>query len=135
MDMLDNADPSQVILRAVFAVYHNTLLSLSASIIACTIPTSLPPPAFDPASRPAMERYLSKRMKLLRNILLWRREAPQEVRELVTRLVAEVFRPILSRTWGGGGREMGAKVCGILRCLVWLIDCVDAEFGGYCPAS
>ena len=41
---------------------------------------------------------------------MWRREAPQEVAELVARLVAEVVRPILGRCWGGGGQEMAVKV-------------------------
>lgn len=55
-----------------------------------------------------MERYVRRRTKLLRNMVLWRREAPQEVREFVTRLVGEVLRPALGRNWGGGGQEMAA---------------------------
>ena len=73
-------------------------------------PTSIPPPAFDPASRPAMERYVRRQMKLLRNILLWRREAPEEIRELVSRLVGDCLRPVLGSCWDGGGQEMAAKV-------------------------
>ncbi|KAK8849483.1 hypothetical protein IAR55_004817 [Kwoniella newhampshirensis] len=98
------------LLKAILLVYHTYLLELSTSISAVTTPDSRPPPAFNPESRPAMERYIRRRIKLLINILLWRREAPQEVRELVIRLVGEVLRPILSRCWEGGGKEMAAKV-------------------------
>ncbi|WWD20108.1 hypothetical protein CI109_104583 [Kwoniella shandongensis] len=98
------------LLKAVLLVYHSHLLELSTSINSVTAHNSLPPPGFNPESRPAMERYVRRRIKLLKNILLWRREAPQEVRELVIRLVGEVLRPVLSRCWDGGGQEMAAKV-------------------------
>jgi GC-rich sequence DNA-binding factor len=43
-------------------------------------------------------------------MLLWRRQVPGEIRELVNRLVSEVVRPILERSWSGGGKEMAEKV-------------------------
>ncbi|WWC93055.1 uncharacterized protein L201_008019 [Kwoniella dendrophila CBS 6074] len=98
------------LLKAVLGVYHEHLLSLSSTISSTLSPGSIPPPAFDPASRTSMERYVNRRIKLIKNIALWKREAPQETRELVIRLVGEVLRPIFSKTWDGGGREMAAKV-------------------------
>ncbi|WVQ79421.1 hypothetical protein IAT38_001518 [Cryptococcus sp. DSM 104549] len=98
------------LLKAILLVFHNHLISLSTTIASVTVASALPPPAFDPASRPAMERYVRRRIKLLKNMLLWKREAPQEIRELVIRLVGEVLRPVLGRTWEGGGKEMAAQV-------------------------
>ncbi|ORY34945.1 nineteen complex-related protein 2-domain-containing protein [Naematelia encephala] len=98
------------LLRAVLLVFHNHLLELSQAIAGCTSPSAQPPPAFDPASRTAMQRYIRRRIKLLRNIMIWRRQAQQEVTELVTRLVGEVIRPILARTWEGGGQELASQV-------------------------
>ncbi|ODN78431.1 hypothetical protein L202_04069 [Cryptococcus amylolentus CBS 6039] len=98
------------LLKAVLTVFHEHLISLSTSIAQATAFDAIQPPAFDPATRTEMERYVRRRIKLLKNILLWKREAPQEVRELVVRLVGEVLRPILSRHWDGGGKEMGLKV-------------------------
>ncbi|WVQ75090.1 hypothetical protein IAR50_004699 [Cryptococcus sp. DSM 104548] len=101
------------LLKAVLAVFHEHLIALSTSIAQATAHDAIQPPAFDPATRTAMERYVRRRIKLVKNILLWKREAPQEVRELVARLVGEVLRPILSRHWEGGGKEMGLKVLSI----------------------
>lgn len=100
----------QALLRAALTVFHDHLLALSKSISDATHPDSAPPPPFDPASRLALQRYIRRRTKLLKNIALWRRFAPQEVRELVTRLVAEVLRPVLARSWNGGGQEAAKGV-------------------------
>ncbi|WWD04119.1 hypothetical protein V865_002185 [Kwoniella europaea PYCC6329] len=98
------------LLKAVLGVYHEHLLSLSSTVSSTLAPGSIPPPAFDPASRTAMERYIARRIKLIKNMASWRREAPLETRELVIRLVGEVIRPILGKTWDGGGKEMASKV-------------------------
>ncbi|WWC73495.1 uncharacterized protein I206_107465 [Kwoniella pini CBS 10737] len=98
------------LLKAVLGVYHEHLLSLSSSVSSILSSNAIAPPAFDPASRPANERYVNRRIKLIKNIALWRREAPQETRELVIRLVSEVIRPVLGKTWEGGGKEMAMKV-------------------------
>jgi GC-rich sequence DNA-binding factor len=57
-----------------------------------------------------MERYTRRRLKLVKNILLLTRQSPNEARELITRIVNDVLRPVLERAWDGGGREMGLKV-------------------------
>ncbi|WRT69477.1 uncharacterized protein IL334_006463 [Kwoniella shivajii] len=98
------------LLKAVLGVYHEHLLNLSSTIASITAPNAIPPPGFDPASRPAMERFVARRIKLIKHMAQWRREAPQETRELVIRLVGEVLRPVIGKAWDGGGREMAAKV-------------------------
>lgn len=91
-------------------VYHNHIVELSTSVAQAGSPSAIPPPAFDPASRTSMERFVRRRLKLIKNILLWRRQSPNEVRELVNRLVTEVLRPVLERAWDGGGQDMVQKV-------------------------
>jgi GC-rich sequence DNA-binding factor len=57
-----------------------------------------------------MERFTRRRLKLVKNVLLLRRQSPNEARELITRIVNDVLRPVLERAWDGGGREMALKV-------------------------
>ncbi|KGB78044.2 GC-rich sequence DNA-binding factor [Cryptococcus deuterogattii R265] len=103
------------LLKAILAVFHSHLLELSSAIIAVTAPDAIPPPAFNPASRSALSRFIHRRIKLLKNILMWKREAPQEVRGLVVRLVGEILRPVLSRTWESGGKELAQDVSQSLK--------------------
>lgn len=57
-----------------------------------------------------MQRFIRRRIKLLRNILLWRRENLSEVKVLLNRLIGDVIRPAVHRSWTGGGKEMAAQV-------------------------
>lgn len=98
------------LLKAIMAVFSDHIASLATLIGSAMAPGGIPPPGFNSESRVATGRFLRKRVKLLRNILLWRREAPMEVRELVNRVVGEVIRPVLERHWEGGGREIGIQV-------------------------
>lgn len=96
-------------------VYHNHIVDLASSVQQAAAPTAIPPPAFDPASRSSMERFVRRRLKLVKNILLWRRHSMNEARELITRIVNDVLRPVMERAWDGGGREMSLKVCFMLQ--------------------
>jgi GC-rich sequence DNA-binding factor len=91
-------------------VYHNYIVELTTSVQQAASPSAVPAPAFDPASRTSMERFVRRRLKLIKNILLWRRQSPNEARELITRIVNDVLRPVLERAWDGGGREMALRV-------------------------
>lgn len=90
-------------------VYHNHIVELVTMVQAASLPSATQPPAFDPASRTSMERFVRRRLKLIRNMLLWRRHSPNEVRELVTRTVNDVVRPVLEKAWDGGGQDMVTK--------------------------
>jgi GC-rich sequence DNA-binding factor len=98
------------LLKAILMVYHNHMTSLIAAIQAASGPSATPPPAFDPASRSSLTRYINRRLKLVRNIMLWRSQSPVEVGQLVSRLVAEVLQPVLERTWESGGQQVAEKV-------------------------
>jgi GC-rich sequence DNA-binding factor len=100
----------QSFLKAILMVYHHHIVDLAASVQQAAAPTAIPPPAFDPASRTSMERFVRRRLKLIKNILLWRRQSMNEARELITRIVNDVLRPVMERAWDGGGRDMALKV-------------------------
>jgi len=91
-------------------VFHDHIIELAASVGQAASPSAIPAPASDPRSRVSMERFTRRRLKLIKNILLLRRQSPNEARELITRIVSEVLRPVLERAWDGGGREMALKV-------------------------
>ncbi|ORX37954.1 nineteen complex-related protein 2-domain-containing protein [Kockovaella imperatae] len=103
------------LLSAVFGVFTQSITNLSDLITACSRPDAIPPPAFDPASRFATQRFARKCIKLLRNIVFWRRCSTREVQDLVNLLVGEVLRPVLTKTWEGGGKEMAEKIAGLAR--------------------
>lgn len=63
-----------------------------------------------------MERFTRRRVKLIKNILLLRRQSPNEARELITRIVNDVIRPVTERAWDGGGREMALRVGQLESC-------------------
>lgn len=96
-------------------VYHHHIMDLARSVQEGASPTAVAPPAFDPASRTSMERFVRRRLKLVKNILLWRRYSMHEARELITRIVNDVLRPVMERAWDGGGRDMALKVRVILH--------------------
>lgn len=79
-------------------------------LLAVTHPSSTEPPAFDPASRTALATFVRRRIKLSRNLLLWRRFAQAEVAELVVRIVRSIILPSATRTWQSGGAETAAMV-------------------------
>ncbi|PPQ75513.1 hypothetical protein CVT24_013187 [Panaeolus cyanescens] len=78
---------------------------------------------FDPESIPARQRYLARRIKLLQNLLIWRRYVSSlgggstsgaVVSAVVTRLVDDLLQgtilPISRGGWDIGGKEAAQKV-------------------------
>ena len=95
-------------------VFSSHISSLSTTISATQHADATPPPAFDPAARTATLRFIRRRIKLLRNILLWRRQAPNEARALIERILGEVLVPVMAKAWDGGAKEMAGQVSLIL---------------------
>ncbi|KAL7424936.1 hypothetical protein Q5752_000623 [Cryptotrichosporon argae] len=100
-------------IKAIFAVYHAELVDLARAVAAAALPASFPPPSLSADTRAALARFVRRRIKLIRNILLWRRQAQTEVAELVGRLVGDVLRPALARQWGAGGKELAVQVLAV----------------------
>lgn len=104
------ADMYQDVLQAVLFVFSQHITTLSLDVSACSLPTATPAPDFDPAARPAAQRFIRRRIKLLRNLLLWRRLAQGEIRDLIGRVVRELVLPVLSKAWDSGGKELAGQV-------------------------
>ncbi|KAF8319659.1 hypothetical protein DL93DRAFT_2164354 [Clavulina sp. PMI_390] len=78
-----------------------------------------PPPPFDPAAIPARRRFLFRRVKLLVNLLAWRKvmggpasRAPMD--ELIRRLLLDVMLPAANGGWEVGGKEIIGKAKSLL---------------------
>jgi GC-rich sequence DNA-binding factor len=68
-----------------------------------------------------MQCFVRRRLKLIRNLLLWRRIVPS-VPDLIARVVSLVLRPIFVRTWERGGEDMAKKVGSVARIvLTWQV--------------
>ena len=91
---------------AVFqAVVTNCVLLISPYL-------ALNSPRFDPEAFPARQRFLVRRIKLLQNILRWRKYTGEKygIGELATRLLSEIIVPIAESGWDVGGHDTVRKV-------------------------
>ena len=103
------------LLKAILGVFRQHVSDLAVQISASATSGAIAPPAFDPNSRIALGRYVRRRLKLIRNLLLWKREAGRDVVEILNRLVGEVLKPLLDKQWDGGGKELAATVSSSMR--------------------
>ncbi|KDQ09945.1 hypothetical protein BOTBODRAFT_36752 [Botryobasidium botryosum FD-172 SS1] len=99
----------QNLLKAVIQTFR-TAVSESATALQPWLSSSLPP-AFDPASIPARRRYLTRQLKLLANLVRWRKHTGDRfgAGELLQRLVEEVMLPVARSGWDVGGQEIMQK--------------------------
>lgn len=102
-------DISQALLKALLAAFLEEIQALS-TLVTSSLDPGFPPPAFDPAARAALATFTNRRLKLIKNMLLLRRYAPEEIKQLVGMALAQVVRPCLARCWDSGGKELAAKV-------------------------
>lgn len=67
---------------------------------------------FNPQAIPARKRFLARRVKLLQNILRWRKHAGEQfgLSSIVKRLVENCFLSIAEGGWEVGGEEFSRKV-------------------------
>ena len=98
------------LLRTILNVYNETITQSKDQIRDSTSIGAIRPPDFDPESRIALNRFTRKRLKLIKNVLLWKREVSAEVDQIVNRIVGEVLRPVLENQWDGGGKELAQEV-------------------------
>ena len=73
---------------------------------------------FDPEAISARRRYLSRRRKLVSNLLRWRRCTGEKfgIGQLITRVITESMRPVAESGWDVGGSEIWQKVCFVYAC-------------------
>jgi hypothetical protein len=101
----------QGLLKAILMAFSSSIVSSIELVTSVTASTSRGPPAFDPASRTALGAFATRHRKMVKNLLLWRRYAPNEVVDLVDRVVHSILRPVLFRCWESGGQDIAVKVC------------------------
>lgn len=67
---------------------------------------------FDPQSIPARRRFLVRRLKLLTNLIKWRKHTGERfgLGETVTLLILRCLLPVSERGWEVGGEEILRKV-------------------------
>ncbi|KAG6902530.1 hypothetical protein C0995_015348 [Termitomyces sp. Mi166 len=73
-------------------------------------------PAFEPETIPARKRFLSRRVKLLRNLLRWRKHTGERfgVGALATRLVEQCVVDVAQSGWEVGGEDIARTVVTML---------------------
>ncbi|KAF5369342.1 hypothetical protein D9758_002504 [Tetrapyrgos nigripes] len=81
-----------------------TLLSLSR------------PPSFNPESVPARQRFLIRQVKLLSNLLRWRKFTGERfgVGQMVTRIIERCIVPVADEGWEVGGKDVVENVSAML---------------------
>jgi len=69
---------------------------------------SLPPPPFNPESVPARQRFLLRQVKLLSNLLKWRKFIGEKfgVGQLATKIVESCILPVAEGGWDVGGKDV-----------------------------
>ncbi|KAJ7021614.1 nineteen complex-related protein 2-domain-containing protein [Mycena alexandri] len=93
-----------ILLKTVSTAFQAAITEYAGLVEKCKLASSAgPPPAFDPLSIPARTRFLNRRMKLLRNLVKWRKYAGERlgIGESVTRLV-EGISDVARGGWDGG---------------------------------
>ena len=70
-------------------------------------------PKFNPQAIPARRQYLTRRYKLLNNLLRWRKHIGGKfgVNEMIIAHVSNNMLPVAETGWEVGGEEIMRKVC------------------------
>ena len=99
----------EMLLKSAYTVFAAAVAATEASLSPFL---ELNQPRFDPAAIPARRRFLTRRYKLLRNLLQWRRYAGDKygLGALATRLVTSSMLPVAETGWEVGGEEIIRKV-------------------------
>jgi GC-rich sequence DNA-binding factor len=104
-----------MLLKSVITTFRTSVDSLLSTTSSFLTPTSSYGHApFTPDAVPARRRFLVRRLKLVRNLLRWRRYTGElfGVGELVMRVVQECARPVAEA--GGGWEVGGGEVFGMV---------------------
>ncbi|RDB19034.1 GC-rich sequence DNA-binding factor 2 [Hypsizygus marmoreus] len=105
----------QALLHSVVASFQSAISSTEA-LVAKFKAVRRGVPAFDPEAIPARRRFLARRVKLLRNILRWRKHSGERfgIGHLITRLVEGCILDIAESGWEVGGEDIARKVAAML---------------------
>lgn len=92
-------------------------------------------PRFDPEAIPARRRFLNRRLKLMRNLIGWRKYAGNKygVDLLAMRLLEQCMLPAAESGWEVGGEESLRKVRAMITDVILYAD--DISYSGSSDAS
>ncbi|KAG5646496.1 hypothetical protein DXG03_003261 [Asterophora parasitica] len=101
----------QTLMKAVVTSFQSGAQDTEALLARFRVARSGPPP-FDPESIPARRRFLARRVKLLRNMLRWRKHTGERygIGALVKRLVESCIIDVAVTGWEVGGEDIGRTV-------------------------
>lgn len=98
-----------MLLKSVYIVFANEV-SFTESALAPFMSLNSPP--FNPDSIPARRRFLARRIKLLQNLLRWRKFTGERfgIGQLMAKLVDRCITPVADSGWDVGGEERTRQV-------------------------
>ena len=101
----------QTLLKSAFNVFHDAVISTQALLAPSLGPTN-PGAPFDPQSLPARRRFLMRRLKLLENLIRWRKYTGERVGigELASKLINTCILAVAEKGWEMGGEDALRKV-------------------------
>jgi GC-rich sequence DNA-binding factor len=100
----------QLLLKSVMTAFQNAITNTETSLAKYKSAQSLP--GFNPDSVPSRQRYLFRRVKLLRNLLRWRKFMGElyGLDVLVGRLVDVCILEVAQSGWDVGGEDVARQV-------------------------
>ena len=103
-----------MLLKSVFTVFQAAVDATDSTLAPYL---ALNRPRFDPEAIPARRRYLTRRYKLLRNMLQWRKYSGERfgLGQLAQNFVSNDMLPVAEGGWEVGGEEYMRKVCRLTR--------------------
>ncbi|KAG6827182.1 hypothetical protein H0H92_012892 [Tricholoma furcatifolium] len=105
----------QNLLKAIVTTFQ-TAVSDTEALLARFKAVRRGPPAFNPEAIPARRRFLARRVKLLRNMLRWRKHTGERfgIGALVTQLVEQCVLDVAETGWEVGGEDISRTVLTML---------------------
>ena len=106
----------QLLLKSVMTAFQNAITDTETSL--AKFKSAQPLPGFNPDSVPSRQRYLFRRVKLLRNLLRWRKFTGElfGLDVLVGKLVDVCILEVAHSGWDVGGEDVARQVRRSLWC-------------------
>ncbi|KAG8934755.1 hypothetical protein FRC02_009336 [Tulasnella sp. 418] len=104
-------DKYQTLVQAVTRAF-TTAVNSTVELVEPGLKPSAPPPVFHPSGPPARKRFLVRRLKLLMNMVRWRKYSGElfGIGQAMEKLVSKVVLPIAEGGWDVGGEEVAKRV-------------------------
>lgn len=101
----------QALLKSVYTVFDRATLQ-TEELIARSKDAAPRQPVFDPEAIPARSRFLARRIKLVQNLMRWRKFTGEMLGagEMASRLVDGCIRSVAEEGWDVGGEAAMQKV-------------------------